>query len=320
MSNSISESTSAIERGVATGLVGQQRFVRALLRALIANGHVLIEGVPGLAKTRAVRLLASTCDASFQRIQFTPDLLPADIVGTRIYSRASGEFETRLGPIFANFVLADEINRAAPKVQSALLEAMQERQVTLGDKTHPLPEPFFVFATQNPVEQHGTYPLPEAQLDRFLMKIKVDYPEPDAERSVVRMVLNETSLPAPAPVITGHGLLEMQRQAHDIFVDDKIIAYASEIVQSTRTPAAKGIEQHADHIELGASPRASIALVQVARAEAALEKQDAVHPENIRTVAHDVLNHRIMLTYHAQAEGITTSKVIDNILDTVDVP
>jgi MoxR-like ATPase len=306
-------------RAIRTGLVGQDELVRGLLLALLANGHVLLEGVPGLAKTRAVRLLANACRATFKRIQFTPDLLPADIIGTRVYRRDSGEFEVRKGPVFAQIVLADEINRAAPKVQSALLEAMQERQVTLGDETHPLPQPFLVFATQNPVEQQGTYPLPEAQVDRFLMKLIIRHPSVEDERKIVRMVMDETEVPALRPVIEAKELLDLQAEVRRVYVDDKIIHYATTLVQATREPAKFELPRHKNHISLGASPRASIALVQVARAHAVLEGRGTVHPEDVKVVAPDVLRHRVLLTYHAEADGVTAEQIVKDVLDIVPV-
>ncbi|MDY7227974.1 AAA family ATPase [Hyalangium rubrum] len=306
-------------RAIRVGLVGQEDLARGLLLALLANGHVLLEGVPGLAKTRAVRLLASACHASFKRIQFTPDLLPADIVGTRIYRRDTSEFEVRKGPVFAQIVLADEINRAAPKVQSALLEAMQERQVTLGDETHPLPQPFLVFATQNPIEQQGTYPLPEAQVDRFLMKLVIRHPSVEEERRIVRMVMDETDVPSIRPVIEARELLELQAEVRRVYVDDKLISYATNLVQATRDPARHELARHKTHISLGASPRASIALVQVARALAVLEGRGAVLPEDVKLVAPDVLRHRVLLTYHAEAEGVTADQIVKDILAIVPV-
>lgn len=309
----------SLRKAIATGLVGQTNLVDGLLRALLANGHVLIEGVPGLAKTRAVRLLAQACGGQFKRIQFTPDLLPADIVGTRIFDRTSGDFQTKTGPVFANFVLADEINRAAPKVQSALLEAMQERQVTIGDHTHELPSPFLVFATQNPVEQRGTYPLPEAQVDRFLCKLVVGYPENQEEAAIVEMVMNETDLPPVETVLDADALRQLQGEVRDMYVDGKLVQYATQIVRATREPAAVG-DRFAQAIELGASPRASIALVQMARAEAILNNRGHAYPEDVKKVAVDVLRHRIQLSYHAEAEGITAIDFITAILDTVKVP
>ena len=309
----------ALRREVRKGLVGQSALLDGLLTAVLAGGHVLIEGVPGLAKTRAVNLLARACDASFRRVQFTPDLLPADIVGTRIYNRNTGELETRKGPVFAQFVLADEINRAAPKVQSALLEAMQERQVTLGDETLALPAPFFVFATQNPVEQHGTYPLPEAQLDRFLLKLVVGYPETGDEEDVVRMVMNEEALPAVADVANAESLMAMQKEVRRVPVNDRIVRYATRIVAATRDPASVGLRRLTEYVELGASPRGSISLVLAARARAVLDGRNRVLPEDIKAVAPDVLRHRILLNYHAEAEGIGVEQVLSDLLGAVPV-
>ena len=311
--------TDRIRQGIGAGLVGQSELVDGLLQALLANGHALIEGVPGLAKTRSVHLLAGCCGMTFRRIQFTPDLLPADIIGTQIYNQESREFETRQGPVFTSFVLADEINRAAPKVQSALLEAMQERQVTIGDDSLPLPRPFLVFATQNPVEQEGTYPLPEAQVDRFLVKIVVSYPSKDEERRVVRQVMNEVELPEVEPVTDTSTILRLQRAVHDIFVEDRIIDYATDLVFATRQPGDVGLEPDGV-IELGASPRASLALVQVARARALMEGREEVIPEDVKAAAIPVLRHRILLTYHADAEGVTAEQLIDHILGAVKVP
>jgi len=304
---------------LARGIIGQGDLIEGLLLALLAGGHALIEGVPGLAKTRSVNLLARACQGSFRRIQFTPDLLPADIVGTEIYNQSAASFETKLGPLFANFILADEINRAAPKVQSALLEAMQERQVTLGDVTHPLPRPFLVFATQNPVEQEGTYPLPEAQVDRFLLKLVVGYPSPDDERRIVRMVMGETELPELQELVDAEDVVALQAAAREVFVDDRIVDYATDLVAATRS----GERQDLDFeglIQLGASPRASIGLVQTARARALMAGRDAVLPEDVKAVAHGVLRHRILLTYHADAEGVTSDQIIEQILAAVKVP
>ncbi|WP_224243523.1 AAA family ATPase [Hyalangium gracile] len=316
----IQQSTDQILRGLRAGLVGQDELARGLLLALLANGHVLLEGVPGLAKTRAVRLLANACNATFKRIQFTPDLLPADIIGTRVYRRDTGEFEVRQGPVFAQIVLADEINRAAPKVQSALLEAMQERQVTLGDQSHPLPQPFLVFATQNPVEQQGTYPLPEAQVDRFLMKLIIRHPSVEDERKIVRMVMDEREVPSSKETIAAGDILELQAETRKkTYVDEHIITYATNLVQATRDPARFELARHKGHIALGASPRASIALVQVARARAVLEGRNSVLPEDIKAVAPDVLRHRVLLTYHAEAEGVTADQIVSDILGIVPV-
>ncbi len=304
---------------IAAGIVGQRDLVEGLLLSLLAGGHALIEGVPGLAKTRSVNLLARACQGDFHRLQFTPDLLPADIVGTEIYNQSSGSFETKTGPLFANFILADEINRAAPKVQSALLEAMQERQVTIGQQTFPLPQPFFVFATQNPVEQEGTYPLPEAQVDRFLMKLVVKYPSTDDEKKIVRMVMSETGLPELKQLLDTADILGLQQATREIFVDDRIIDYATALVAATRYPERFNLDFES-MIQLGASPRASIALVQVARARALFAGRDAVLPDDVKGSAYDVLRHRILMTYHADAEGLTSELVIAQILGAVKVP
>ena len=303
---------------VAKVLVGQQYMVDGLLLALIADGHVLLEGIPGLAKTTAIKTLAESMDARFARLQFTPDLLPADIVGSQIYSAATERFETRIGPVFANFVLADEINRAAPKVQAALLEAMQERQVTIGGETHRLPSPFLVFATQNPVEQEGTYPLPEAQVDRFLFKVTVDYPEPSDEARMVRLVMNETEAPQLEARLDADSILEMQEAARAVHVEDELIAYATELVATTRDAARHDLD-FAELVELGASPRASIALITAARARALLAGRDAATPEDVKAVAYRVLRHRVLLSYHAQAEGVRSEEIIEALLDRVPV-
>lgn len=308
-----------IEKGVRRGIVGQEDLVRGLLVGMIANGHVLIEGVPGLAKTRAVHLLARACQMSFKRIQFTPDLLPADVVGTRIYNQQAGEFEVVRGPIFANFVLADEINRAPAKVQSALLETMQEKQVTIGRETHKLPPPFLVFATQNPIEQEGTYPLPEAQLDRFLLKLVVTYPEPENEPAVVRMAIDETSLPGVKETASQEDILDLQAAARNVHIEDKVIRYCTDLVAATRDPAAAGLSL-AKYVELGASPRASIALALASRATALIKGHDAVMPHHVKQVARDVLRHRVLMTYYADAEGVTSEQVIEEILTNVKVP
>ncbi len=301
------------------GIVGQRQLVEGLLLALLSGGHALIEGVPGLAKTRSVNLLARACQGSFRRVQFTPDLLPADIVGTEIYNQSAGDFETKTGPLFANFILADEINRAAPKVQSALLEAMQERQVTIGDETFPLPRPFLVFATQNPVEQEGTYPLPEAQVDRFLFKLVVRYPSQDDEKKIVRMVIGETELPALKQLLDAADITALQATVREVHVEDRIIDYATDLVAATRDGKRHGLDFEG-FIQLGASPRASIGLVQAARAKALMEGRDAVLPEDVKAIAYDVLRHRILLTYHADAEGVTSEQIIEKILAAVKVP
>jgi MoxR-like ATPase len=285
----------------------------------VADGHVLIEGVPGLAKTRAVNLLARACEMDFKRLQFTPDLLPADVVGTRIYNQQSATFEVVRGPVFAHFVLVDEINRAPAKVQSALLEVMQEKQVTIGKESMQLPPPFLVFATQNPIEQEGTYPLPEAQLDRFLLKLIVPYPSTDLEPAIVRLVLEETELPRPQRSLDRTQVLELQKACRSVFVEDRLLRYASDIVQASRDPHGLGLSA-ARYVAFGASPRASIALAKVASARALIEGRDAATPDDIKAVAPDVLRHRILLTYYAQAEGVQVDQVIEEILSTVKVP
>ena len=309
-----------IKKELQKGLVGQDDLVESLLVGILANGHILLEGVPGLAKTRAVSLLAKACSASFKRLQFTPDLLPADIVGTRIFDQKSASFETRIGPIFANFILADEINRAPAKVQSALLETMQERQVTIGDETIALPLPFFVFATQNPVEQEGTYPLPEAQLDRFLLKVVVGYPQKDEEAEIVRMVINETQSPAIDKVMNAEDIIELQKATRDVHLEDKLLHYITTLVFATREPSNHGLSHLQEVIELGASPRASIALAQCSKALALLDGRSSVYPDDIKKVAYPVLRHRILLTFHGEAEGFTTARVISEILGKVKVP
>jgi MoxR-like ATPase len=308
-----------VRREMARGVVGQTDMVDGLLWGVLANGHILIEGVPGLAKTRAVNLLSRMSQSVFKRIQFTPDLLPADIVGNRIYNHARGTFETKTGPIFANFILADEINRAPAKVQSALLEAMQERQVTIGEETFPLPVPFFVFATQNPIEQEGTYPLPEAQVDRFIVKLRVTYPSPAEEVDIVKMVMNETKLPSVKPLLSPETILALQAEVREVYVDDRIIQYATDLVWATRDGNPHGL-QFENLVEYGASPRASIAMVQIARARAFLDHRDAVTPDDIKTIAPAVLRHRIIPTYHAQAEGITSEQLVAEILQKIKVP
>jgi MoxR-like ATPase len=308
-----------VEEELHKGIVGQEGLIRGLLIGLLADGHILIEGVPGLGKTRAVSLLSRICDLHFKRIQFTPDLLPADVVGTRIYNQQSGTFETVRGPIFANFVLADEINRAPAKVQSALLETMQEKQVTIGKDTHKVQLPFHVFATQNPIEQEGTYPLPEAQLDRFLLKLVVTYPEQPEEQEIVRMVIGETEPPAVDKLLDHKAILGMQEEVRGVFIEDRLIRYATDLVQATRRPADFKLEL-AHYIEYGASPRASISLAQGARANALLEGRNAVLPDDIKGIAHGVLRHRILPTYFATAEKVATDQMIDEILSTVGVP
>jgi MoxR-like ATPase len=313
------EELGRLERELAQHVLGQEDFLRGLLVALLADGHVLIEGVPGLGKTRAVNLLARACQVTFQRLQFTPDLLPADILGTRIYNQQSGNFETVRGPIFAQLILADEINRAPAKVQSALLETMQERQVTIGRESLALQPPFLVFATQNPIEQEGTYPLPEAQLDRFLLKLVVGYPSQGAEHRVVRMVMDETELPPVPRILDGGEILDLQRQVREVFIEDRLIRYVTDLVRASRDPSSVGLELDR-YIELGASPRASIALARSARALAFLEGSDAVTPDHLRTMAPAVLRHRILRSYLADAERVSTDALVEQIVGAVPVP
>ncbi|MDA8018452.1 MAG: MoxR family ATPase [Thermoanaerobaculia bacterium] len=301
------------------GLVGQDDLVRGLLIALLADGHILIEGVPGLGKTRAVNLLAKICNLAFQRIQFTPDLLPADLVGTRVYDRETSGFRTVRGPVFTNLLLADEINRAPAKVQSALLETMQERQVTIGRETQALPVPFRVFATMNPIEQEGTYPLPEAQLDRFLLKLVVGYPKAEEERNIVRMVMDEVEAPDLEALLEPADVSALAETTRSIHVESALVDYATELVQATRRPADYKLEL-GPYVELGASPRASIALVQAARAIAVLDGRAQVVPDDVKAVARGVLRHRILITYVGQAESVTSESIVAEILETVKVP
>ncbi len=303
----------------AKGLVGQQAFLDALLMGVLADGHLLVEGVPGLAKTRAVNLLAHVCRLSFKRIQFTPDLLPADITGNRIYNQSTGAFETQKGPVFAHFLLADEINRAPAKVQSALLEAMQEKQVTLGEESLPLPRPFFVFATQNPLEQEGTYPLPEAQLDRFLAKVVVPYPSPEEEAAIIRMVVDETSFPDVKALMDAPTLHQLQSMTRNVYLDDKLLRYVTDIVHAGREPVRRSLGLDGI-VEYGASPRGGIALARLAQARAMLQGRDAALPDDVKAVAPMALRHRIILTYQADAEGVKVEDVISRTLDMVRVP
>lgn len=308
-----------IRQGVEQRIVGQQHLIDSLMVALLCDGHVLLEGVPGLAKTLAINTLANVVDAKFSRIQFTPDLLPSDVTGTMIYSVKREEFEVKKGPIFANFVLADEINRAPAKVQSALLEAMQERQVTLGDNTFELPKPFLVMATQNPLEQEGTYPLPEAQTDRFLLKVIIGYPSKEEEKRIIRQNIG-ADLPPVKPLIKISEIENLQALCRTIYLDEKIENYIVDIVFATRQPAEAGIPDLKSLISFGASPRASIAMAKASRAYAFLKGRGYVIPEDVRMVCHDVMRHRIGLTYEAEANNITTDEVISSILDKVQVP
>ncbi len=300
-------------------IVGHEHLINRLLVALLSDGHVLIEGVPGLAKTLAVRSLAATIAAGFQRIQFTPDLLPSDIIGTQIYNPRTGEFTPRQGPVFTNVLLADEINRAPAKVQSALLEAMEERQVTLGDATHRLPEPFIVLATQNPIEQEGTYPLPEAQLDRFMLKVVVGYPTRAEERLIVDRMTGEPP-EAPRAVVDAAAIIQARRVVSSIYVDDKIKNYVLDIVSATRSPSTNGMSGLGPLIAFGASPRATIFLVKAAKAHAFLCGRGYVTPEDVKQLALDVLRHRVLVTFEAEAENITPSQVVQQIVNRVAVP
>jgi MoxR-like ATPase len=300
-------------------IVGQKYMVDRLLVGLLANGHILIEGVPGLAKTYAVKTLARAVATKFQRIQFTPDLLPADIMGTQIYNQRTGEFTSRKGPVFANFVLADEINRAPPKVQSALLEAMQERQVTIGEETFKLEDPFLVLATQNPIEQEGTYPLPEAQTDRFLLKLRVGYPSKDEERLIVDRMTAGTE-PAASPVVDAAAIIRARDLCTHIYVDEKLKDYILNIVFATRFPKEHNLVDLEPLVRYGASPRASIYLLTAARAMAFLRRRGFVIPEDIKELAPDVLRHRVILSYEAEAEELTTDDIIRRVLEGVEVP
>jgi len=308
-----------IRNGMDQRIVGQKHLVDSLLIALLCNGHVLLEGVPGLAKTLAIKTLANLVDAKYSRIQFTPDLLPADVIGTLIYSVKKETFEVKKGPIFANFVLADEINRAPAKVQSALLEAMQERQVTIGEQTFPLDRPFLVMATQNPIEQEGTYPLPEAQTDRFLLKVVIGYPTKSEEKQIIRQNIRG-ALDAVRAVVSTQDVLEIQKIVNMIYIDEKIENYIVDIVFATRNPESCGLKDLDGIIAYGASPRASISLAFASRAYAFLQGRGYVIPEDVRAVCHDVMRHRIGLTYEAEANNISADEIISNILDKVQVP
>lgn len=307
--------------GMSRTIVGQQHLSEALLIGLLSDGHILLEGVPGLAKTLAIRTLASLIDADFGRIQFTPDLLPADVIGTMVYSRSDDSFSVRKGPVFANFVLADEINRAPAKVQSALLQAMQERIVTIGDETMPLPAPFLVMATQNPIEQEGTYQLPEAQTDRFMLKVIVDYPEFEEEKRIVRASMNgNISDKKVYPVVDVKTIMKARELVREVYVDERIEQYVTDIVFATRYPEKYKLEHLKPYISYGGSPRASISLALAARSLAFIRRRGYVVPDDVRGVAYDVLRHRIGLTYEAEAAEMTTDKIISEILAKVEVP
>jgi len=300
-------------------IVGQKHLVEGLLIGMLSDGHILLEGLPGLAKTLAINTLATTIDAKFSRIQFTPDLLPADVIGTMIYSQKKEEFIVKKGPIFANFVLADEINRAPAKVQSALLEAMQERQVTIGDTSYRLDKPFLVMATQNPIEQEGTYPLPEAQVDRFMLKVVIDYPKKDEEKLIVRQNLLK-AFPKANSILKPEDIIRARDVVREVYMDEKIEKYIIDIVFATRYPEEAGLEKFKDMIAFGASPRASINLAKAAQAFAFIKRRGYIIPEDIRAVCHDVLRHRIGLSYEAEANNITSEDIIDEVLNVVEVP
>ena len=310
----------ALRREIGRVIVGQQHLVDTLLIGLLSNGHILLEGVPGLAKTLAITTLSKAVDAKYARIQFTPDLLPADLIGTLIYSQRNEEFTVKRGPIFANFVLADEINRSPAKVQSALLEAMQEGQVTIGDATYQLPKPFLVLATQNPLEQEGTYPLPEAQVDRFMLKAKISYPKRNEELDIIRMNLNRGSLPEVNKVVSPEDIMRAREVVSKVYMDEKIEKYIIDIIFATREPMEYKLNNLQPLIAYGGSPRASISLAKAAKAYAFIQRRGYVIPEDVRAVCHDVLRHRIGLTYEAEAENVTTEQIITAILNNVIVP
>lgn len=317
------ERQSAFVTNLTTGMdqiiVGQKHLVESLLIGLLSDGHVLLEGVPGLAKTLAIKILASLIDAKYSRIQFTPDLLPADVVGTMVYSQKDETFQVKKGPIFANFVLADEINRAPAKVQSALLEAMQERQVTIGKETFLLPEPFLVLATQNPIEQEGTYPLPEAQVDRFMLKVIIDYPKQEEEKLIIRQNINGEKFNVK-PILQAEEIIEARKVVRQVYLDEKIERYIVDIVFATRYPEKYDLKELKDMIGFGGSPRASINLALAARTYAFIKRRGYVIPEDVRAVAHDVLRHRIGLTYEAEASNVTSDEIVSKILNKIEVP
>ena len=309
-----------LKEAVSATIVGQADLVNRLLIGMLANGHILVEGVPGLAKTLLVKTIAQLIDAKFQRIQFTPDMLPADLIGTLIYNQKTGGFETRKGPIFANIILADEINRSPAKVQSALLEAMQERQVTIGEDTFVLDSPFLVLATQNPIEQEGTYPLPEAQVDRFMLKLKVDYPTKEEEKQILRKMAKTSVNQSINPVAKPEQILRAQNIINDIYVDEKVEEYILNLIFATRNPEDFGLNDLSGLIDYGASPRASINIVLAARARAFIEHRGYITPEDVRFVGSDILRHRIILTYEAEAEELTSEEIIQRLFETIEVP
>ena len=321
--NVLIEQQSGFVTNLVTGMnqviVGQKHLVDSLLISLLSDGHVLLEGVPGLAKTLAIKTLSQLVDVKFSRVQFTPDLLPADVVGTMIYSQKDESFHVKKGPVFANFVLADEINRAPAKVQSALLEAMQEHQVTIGEQTFTLPNPFLVMATQNPIEQEGTYPLPEAQVDRFMLKVVIDYPTLEEEKMIIRENL-QGSMPKVTPVTTADEILKAREVVRQVYIDEKIEKYIADIVFATRYPDRYGLADLKDMITFGGSPRASINLAKTSRAYAFIKHRGYVVPEDVRAVAHDVLHHRIGLSYEAEASNLTSEEIVSRIINKVEVP
>ena len=321
--NILIEQKSAFVTNLTTGMnrviVGQKHLIDSLLISLLSDGHILLEGVPGLAKTLAIKTLAKLVDADFSRVQFTPDLLPADVVGTMIYSQKDEKFQVKRGPVFANFVLADEINRAPAKVQRALLEAMQEHQVTIGDNTFNLPTPFLVMATQNPIEQEGTYPLPEAQVDRFMLKVIIDYPTLEEEKLIIRENI-QSSMPTVTPVTTSAEILTAREVVNQVYIDEKIEQYIADIVFASRFPDRYGLKELKDLITFGGSPRASINLAKASRAYAFIKHRGYVVPEDVRAVAHEVMRHRIGLSYEAEASNVTSEEIVSQIINKVEVP
>ncbi len=310
---------SLLKAEIAKVIVGQNKMVDRLLIGLLSNGHILLEGVPGLAKTLAISTLSKIVNTGFKRIQFTPDLLPADLIGTMVYNQKTGEFVPKKGPVFTNFILADEINRAPAKVQSALLESMQERQVTIGDTTYPLDTPFLVMATQNPIEQEGTYPLPEAQVDRFMLKLKIDYPSREDEREILAK-MSKGIVPEVNSIVPVEKITSARKIINEIYIDPKVEEYIINIVFASREPAKSGLEELESLIEYGASPRATIFLVQAARAHAFIRGRGYVTPEDIKSIGMDILRHRIIVTYEAEAENITPEDIVQKIFDNVEVP
>ena len=309
-----------LKQGMSQVILGQEELVNKILISMLANGHILLEGVPGLAKTLMVKTLAKLIETNFQRIQFTPDMLPADLLGTLIYNQRTGEFDTRKGPIFSNIILADEINRSPAKVQSALLEAMQERQITIGKNTFALDAPFLVMATQNPIEQEGTYPLPEAQVDRFMFKLIVDYPDRSSERLVLRQNTKSFNIDEINSIISPNDILDAQSVIHDIYVDEKVEDYVLNLIFATRNPESHGLSDLEGIIDFGASPRATINLVRAAKARAFTEHRGYITPEDIRYIGADVLRHRVILTYEAEAEELTPEDVIQRLFEVIEVP